>query len=88
MRKNENYGSRSLFHDQCCPAFSSYSAYRLIILEGSEWLNDKEFKARRVFEGYCFSLGWWSEADGEKRRFGIDIGQAEKVGRLKTSNEQ
>lgn len=45
---------------------------RRIIPESAEWMSDTEL--HDVFEGYLFSLGRFGE--GEKTRFGIDIGQA------------
>jgi hypothetical protein len=46
-----------------------------LIPPGGEWLGDKELG--RLLEGHSFSLGWWGEVDGVKRRFGIDIGEGE-----------
>jgi len=46
---------------------------------GSEWCDDKELRRRGVFDGYLFSMGWWSKPGTSKRRFGIDIGKAEKA---------
>ncbi len=48
-----------------------------VIPTGSGWLSNKELRNLGVFEGYLFSLGWWGE--GDRRRYGIDIGQAEKM---------
>jgi Protein of unknown function (DUF3433) len=56
---------------------------RNVMPEGAEWMDDKSLKKAGVFEGYLFSLGWWEDRgqDGrlKKRRFGIDIGRAEKA---------
>lgn len=49
------------------------------IPKGSEWCSDAQLKDRDVFQGYCFSLGWWKGTEGEKGRFGIDIGQADDI---------
>ncbi|KAG8623474.1 hypothetical protein KVT40_008450 [Elsinoe batatas] len=43
---------------------------------GAEFMNDKELKRNGIFEGGFYSIGWWGEDQG--RRFGIDVGQAEK----------
>ena len=55
---------------------------RGVVPNGAEWLSDRGLKKAGVFEGYVFSLGWWEERlpDGQlsKRRFGIDVGRAEK----------
>ena len=48
------------------------------IPEGSEWCTDTELKQRGVFEGYTFSLGWWSRDNGRKI-FGIDVGTSKKA---------
>ena len=48
-----------------------------MISTGRERCSDEELDKRRIFDGYFFSLGRWG--DGEERRFGIDIGKAEKV---------
>lgn len=50
---------------------------RAVVPEGAEWMSDKELKKAGVFEGYLFSLGWWA-GDG-RRRFGVDMGRAEKA---------
>lgn len=42
---------------------------------GAEFMSEKELEG--VFEGYLFSLGWWA---GGKRRFGVDIGEADGGG--------
>jgi hypothetical protein len=57
---------------------------RSVVPEGTEWISDKELKRAGVFEGYLFSLGWWENGHGvgvlkKRRRFGIDIGRAEKA---------
>ncbi|KAF2221466.1 hypothetical protein BDZ85DRAFT_17567 [Elsinoe ampelina] len=43
---------------------------------GAEFMDDKELKRNGVFEGGFYSIGWWGDDRG--RRFGIDVGQAEK----------
>jgi hypothetical protein len=57
------------------------------LLAGSEMLNIAEVQAgkeeiaklnRSRWDGYFFSLGWW-EQPGGTRRFGIDVGKAEKA---------
>jgi hypothetical protein len=57
---------------------------RSVVPEGTEWVSDKELKRVGVFDGYLFSLGWWENGHGggalkKRRRFGIDIGRAEKA---------
>lgn len=52
-----------------------------VIPLGTEWLSDKEMRARGVFDGYVFSLGWWG-LEGDER-YGIDIGRAEDAGHSK-----
>jgi Protein of unknown function (DUF3433) len=49
-----------------------------LIPDGAEWMSDKELKQRNVWQGWLFSLGWWDWRWGERRRYGIDIGRAEK----------
>jgi hypothetical protein len=49
-----------------------------LIPDGAEWMSDKELKQHNVWQGWLFSLGWWDWRWGEKRRYGIDIGRAEK----------
>ncbi|KAF2141136.1 uncharacterized protein K452DRAFT_309563 [Aplosporella prunicola CBS 121167] len=44
-----------------------------VIPEGTEQLTVKEIKEKGIFDGYLFSMGWWSSG-----RFGIDIGKADK----------
>ena len=48
-----------------------------IIPDGAEWCDDEELRRRGVFEGYLFSMGWWADKHGERRRFGIDVGRAD-----------
>lgn len=43
-----------------------------VIPEGTEYMSGREMKEKGVFEGYLFTMGWWSNG-----RFGIDIGKAE-----------
>jgi hypothetical protein len=47
--------------------------------DGVQWMSDKELKQNRVWEGWLFSIGWWERKGGEAKRFGIDVGRAEKV---------
>lgn len=49
---------------------------RTIVPEGAEWWSDNESKQKHLFAGHVFSLGWWRH--GETKRYGIDIGKAEK----------
>jgi hypothetical protein len=44
---------------------------------GALWMSDKELKENGVWQGWLFSLGWWDWKRGERRRWGIDVGQAE-----------
>jgi hypothetical protein len=50
---------------------------RDVIASQSEWQSDEALRRKWSSEGYLFSMGWWGE--GEERRFGIDIGGAEKI---------
>ena len=55
------------------------------LLAGSEMLdvvaaNENKLDQQHKWQGYFFSLGMWPLAEGGKR-FGIDIGKAEKAGR-------
>ncbi|PNS20470.1 hypothetical protein CAC42_5920 [Sphaceloma murrayae] len=43
---------------------------------GAEFMTDKELEKNGVLEGEICSIGWWGKDQG--RRFGIDVGQAEK----------
>lgn len=47
--------------------------------EGAQWCGDAELEERGVWSGCVFSLGWWGmkDADGEAKRFGLDMGKAE-----------
>jgi hypothetical protein len=47
--------------------------------DGVQWMSDKELEKNRVWEGWLFSMGWWEPKRGEAKRFGIDVGRAEKV---------
>jgi hypothetical protein len=47
--------------------------------DGVQWMSDKELEKNRVWEGWLFSIGWWEPKRGEAKRFGIDVGRAEKV---------
>ena len=44
----------------------------------SEWQSDEALRREWFSAGYLFSLGWWG-GEGEERRFGIDVGEAEKI---------
>ncbi|KAI9759928.1 MAG: hypothetical protein M1840_002761 [Geoglossum simile] len=47
---------------------------------GAEWWDDSEAERKGIFTGRTFSLGWWGGGEeGSRRRFGIDIGVAEKT---------
>jgi len=50
-----------------------------VIPPGSEWCNDKELKKKGVFAGYIYSMGWWGQKGSPERRYGIDVGKAEKA---------
>jgi len=52
----------------------SEMASRKVVPEGGEWEGQVGF-----WEGWVFSLGLWPGAEGEGRRFGVDVGKAEKV---------
>jgi hypothetical protein len=47
--------------------------------DGVQWMSDKELEKNRVWEGWLFSIGWWEPKRGEAKRYGIDVGRAEKV---------
>jgi hypothetical protein len=47
--------------------------------DGVQWMSDKELEKNRVWEGWLFSIGWWEPKRGEAKRFGIDVGRAEKA---------
>jgi len=49
---------------------------RTMIPQGAEWWSDNESKQKHLFSGHVFSLGWWGQ--GEAKRYGIDIGRAER----------
>lgn len=55
------------------------SEFLELIPSGAEWCKDSELRRRGVFEGYLFSMGWWGKAGSPERRFGIDIGKAERA---------
>ena len=50
-----------------------------LVPKGSEWMSDKEFKSKGIFQGERFGLGWWEGAEEGKggRRFGIGVGKAD-----------
>lgn len=48
------------------------------IPEGAEWWDNREMAKKRVFSDYLFSLGWW-EGIGGTKRFGVDVGSAERA---------
>ncbi|OJD34187.1 uncharacterized protein BKCO1_2500098 [Diplodia corticola] len=54
-----------------------------VIPPGSEWCGDRELERLGLFKGLRFSMGWWGNSDadergqGERERFGIDVGIAE-----------
>jgi len=37
-------------------------------------------KRRGLFDGYFFSMGWWGKAESPERKFGVDVGEAERAG--------
>jgi hypothetical protein len=45
---------------------------KVIIPQGAEWMSNSEMKKRRVFDGYMFSLGWWTGDGRLERRGGED----------------
>jgi hypothetical protein len=47
--------------------------------DGVQWMSDKELEKNRVWEGWLFSIGWWERKRGEAKRFGIDVGRADKA---------
>ena len=53
---------------------------RELIPPGALWMSDRELEENGVWQGWLFSLGWWDWKWGEKRRWGIDVGQAESEG--------
>ncbi|GME31222.1 uncharacterized protein LTHEOB_12502 [Neofusicoccum parvum] len=50
--------------------------WRRVVPVGAERWGDGEVERRGVFAGWLFSLGWWG-GEGERRRFGVDVGRAE-----------
>ncbi|KAK7534284.1 uncharacterized protein J3D65DRAFT_679225 [Phyllosticta citribraziliensis] len=45
----------------------------------AQWWDNEELERRGVWQGYVFSLGWWSSGvQGEAKRFGIDVGRADR----------
>ena len=58
---------------------------RKVIPECAEWTRDRELQKAGIFNGWVFSMGWWGEEvtgstqPGKGRRFGIDIGRAERA---------
>jgi len=44
-----------------------------MIPKGAEWWTDNKRKERRLFEGWKFSLRWWST--GNTRWYGVDVGR-------------
>lgn len=48
------------------------------IPEGAEWYGRKEIAKKRIFSDYLWSLGWFEGLGGTKR-FGIDVGSAERA---------
>lgn len=67
---------------------------RAVVPQGAEWMTDQQLREKGVFDGYLFSLGWWEERESEserdldpggvvgrgRRRFGVDVGRAEREG--------
>jgi hypothetical protein len=53
---------------------------RELIPPGALWMSDRELKGNGIWQGWLFNLGWWDWKWGEKRRWGIDVGQAESEG--------
>lgn len=51
-----------------------------LIPPGSEWCDDRELKRNGLFDGYLFSMGWRGKAESPERKFGVDVGKAEKAG--------
>lgn len=51
-----------------------------VIPQGGEGYNDRGVRKEDMFDGWLFSMGWWGDGEGkgERKRFGIDVGRAEK----------
>ncbi|KAH8426505.1 DUF3433 domain-containing protein [Aspergillus melleus] len=47
-------------------------ASRKVILEGTEWLSNKQTQERKIFAGLRLRLGWIDDDDG-RGRYGIDV---------------
>jgi len=80
--------SKTLPHNPCSIAGtasllagSEMCSKRLSILlpDGVEWMTDKELDEHKVWNGWLFSMGLWDWKFGEQRRFGIDVGAADKA---------
>lgn len=54
------------------------SCSRKVIPEGAEWMDDKEWKKKGIFEGWVFGLGWWWCREQVKDGAGRDSAGAEK----------
>jgi Protein of unknown function (DUF3433) len=50
-----------------------------LLPDGAEWMTDKELDEHKVWNGWLFSMGLWDWKFGEQRRFGIDVGAADKA---------
>ncbi|CAD0085539.1 unnamed protein product [Aureobasidium mustum] len=51
-----------------------------LIPPGAESLSDEKLAETTPFKDHLFSLGWWEKEGGEKRTFGVDVGQAVSMG--------
>ena len=47
---------------------------RNVIPAGAEWWSPRDAKKNRLFDGWLFSLGWWTLPNG-KKWYGIDVAQ-------------
>ncbi len=49
-----------------------------MLLEGAEWISEKDLMRGAGLGGWKMSLGWWGYEEG--RRCGVDVGRAEIAG--------
>lgn len=61
-------------------SLSADSDFIDLIPPGAECLSDKEPTETTPFKDHLFSMGWWEKEGGEKRTFGIGVGQAVSAG--------
>lgn len=58
---------------------------RRVIPEDADRMSERELQKAGIFDGWVFSMGWWGEEvagstlPGKGRRFGIDVGRADRA---------